>query len=224
MAVARLKQFQFVRAESVAARTIEQATRWTASSQQSRHGAADRIRASTKTFVYGNGPDATIANLEPMDVPALPPAGGSSPPSEKPLWRSPEYQRFWLSIQTRKWRTLALVPASDGQAEDFTLQIAMALARTGMTHLGAQVHVADATTLTMAASNQFTAQVRASTQSGPVLIALAPRSKNPVTTPIAQDADCAVLCVKLGQMKLSEAKRTIQEIGPTQFIGSLAVR
>jgi hypothetical protein len=159
-----------------------------------------------------------------MDLPALPPTGGSSPPSEKQPWRSPDYQRFWLSIQTKRWRTLALVPASDGQPADFTLQIAMALARTGMTHLGAQVHVADATTLTMAASNQFAAQVRASTESGPVLIALAPRSANPVTTPIAQDADCAVLCVKLGQMKMSEARRTIAEIGAAQFIGSLAVR
>lgn len=160
-----------------------------------------------------------------MNIPALPPAGGSTPPqSEKPPWRSPEYQRFWLSLQTRQWRTLALVPASDGQADDFTLQIAMALARTGMTHLGAQVHVADATTLTLAATNQFTAQVRASTDSGPVLIALAARSSNPVTTPIAQVADCAILCVKLGEMKMSEAKRTVEEIGAAQFIGSLAVR
>ena len=100
----------------------------------------------------------------------------------------------------------------------------MALARTGMTHLGAQVHVADATTLTMAATAQFSAQVRASTQSGPVLIALASRADSPVTTAIAQGADCAILCVKLGQMKMSEAKRTVAEIGATQFIGSLAVR
>ncbi|HEY6728118.1 MAG TPA: hypothetical protein VI197_29115 [Polyangiaceae bacterium] len=100
----------------------------------------------------------------------------------------------------------------------------MALARTGMTHLGAQVHVADATTLSMSASTQFTAQVRASTHSGPVLIALAARADSPVTTSIAQDADWAVLCVKLGQMKMSEAKKTVDEIGASQFIGSLAVR
>ena len=159
-----------------------------------------------------------------MDLPLLPPTGGSSPPSEKQPWRSPDFQRFWLSIRTRQWRTLALVPASQGQPPEFTLQIAMALARTGMTHLGAQVHVADATTLTMAAANQFSAQVRASTESGPVLIALAARAASPVTTLIAQDADCAVLCVKLGEMKMSEARQTIAEIGQTQFIGSLAVR
>lgn len=163
-------------------------------------------------------------NFDPLMHPALPPAGGSSPPSERPPWRSPDYQRFWLSLRTREWRTLALVPASDGQPADFTLQIAMALARTGMTHLGAQVHVADATTLSMASSTQFTAQVRASSHSGPVLIALAPRSESPVTTPLAQEADCAILCVKLGEMKMAEAKRTVAEIGPTQFIGSLAVR
>ena len=159
-----------------------------------------------------------------MDVPALPPTGGSTPPSEKPPWRNPDYQRFWLSLRAREWRTLALVPAASGQPADFTLQIAMALARTGMTHLGAQVHVADATMLSMAAATQFSAQVRASTQSGPVLIALAPRSDSPVTTAIAQDADCAVLCVKLGQMKMSEAKKTVDEIGASHFIGSLAVR
>lgn len=159
-----------------------------------------------------------------MVLRALPPAGGSSPPSEKPPWRRADFQRLWLSIQTEAWRTLALVPASDGQPVEFTLQIAMALARTGMTHLGGQVHVADATTLGMADANHFTAQVRASAQSGPVLIALAPRSSSPVTTPLAQQADRAVLCVKLGQMKVSEAKLTITEIGLSQFIGSLTVR
>lgn len=134
-----------------------------------------------------------MAILVRLGMPALPPAGDSSPPSEKPPRRRQDYERFRLSVRAREWRTLALVPAASGQPPGFTLRIAKALARTGMTHLGAQLHLADATTLPMAASTGFTAQVRASTQRGPVPIALAPRFDSPVPAAIAQDADCAVL-------------------------------
>ncbi len=144
-------------------------------------------------------------------------------PSAREPWHDPNWQRLWLSTQNHEWRTLALVPAGTGGPPEFALELAMSLARTGMTHLGAQVHVADATLLSMSAASQFNAQVRESALSGPVLIALAPCAESPVTQTIARNTDCAVLCVKLGVMRRSEAKKTVQDIGPGQFIGSIAV-
>jgi len=164
-----------------------------------------------------------------MNLPALPSAKkltSRPPPEETKLepWRNPDWQRLWLSTQNEEWRTLALVPAADGAPANFTLQVAMALARTGMAHLSEQVHVADGTNLSMGASSQFTAQVRESTLSGPVLIALAPCSVSPVTLSIAQSADRAILCVRLGAMHISEAKQTLRLIGPERFMGSLIIR
>jgi hypothetical protein len=104
------------------------------------------------------------------------------------------------------------------------LSIAMSLARTGMVHLGAQVHVADATSLSLGSNAQFLEQVRETTRSGPVLIALAPPSESPVTVPLARDANAAVLCVSVGKMLVSDAKKTIREIGKQHFLGSAAFR
>jgi len=139
-------------------------------------------------------------------------------------WRSQDWERLWLSTQARRWTTLALVPAGSGGPPDFTLSIAMSLARTGMVHLGAQVHVADATSLSLGSNAQFLEQVRETTRSGPVLIALAPSSESSVTVPLARDANAAVLCVCVGKMRVSEAKKTIREIGKQHFLGSAAFR
>lgn len=148
----------------------------------------------------------------------------SKPPSTKERWQTADWQRLWLTTQAHEWKTLALVPAGSGAPKDFTLEIAMALARTGMAHLGVLVHVADAASLTIGSSGQFAAQVRETTAYGPVLIATASCVDNPVTQSIAQSADCAVLCVRLGVMRMSEAKKTLRAIGPNRFIGSLVVR
>jgi hypothetical protein len=143
--------------------------------------------------------------------------------SDEP-WRRQDWERLWLSTQSRRWRTLALVPAGPGGPHEFTLNIAMSLARTGMVHLGAQVHVADATSLSLGSNAQFLAQVRETTRSGPVLIALAAIKVSSVTVPLARDADAAVLCVSIGSMRVGDAKKTIREIGKPQFIGSAAFR
>src|ERR1043165_6875921 len=113
------------------------------------------------------------------------------------LWRAADWQRLWLATQERAWRSLALVPAGAGAPLDITVHIAMALARTGMQHMGTQIHVADATELGLEDTAVLTAQVRESARSGLVIVALAPVSMNPVTVPLAQSSDCAVLCVLL---------------------------
>jgi len=159
-----------------------------------------------------------------MNLPSAPPEHGLGSHKAREPWRSQDWERLWLSTQSRRWSTLALVPAGPGGPPDFTLSIAMSLARTGMVHLGAQVHVADATTLSLGSNAQFLAQVRETTRSGPVLIALASASESSVTVPLARDANASILCISVGKMRVSDAKKTIREIGKQQFIGSAAFR
>jgi hypothetical protein len=136
-------------------------------------------------------------------------------------WRDPSWQKLWLSVQGRAWSSLALVPAAEGAPIGFGLSVAAVLARIGIMHLGVPIQVADGTGIPLMHLAQFEAELgRLRTQNERVLIALSPVSENPITVPLAQAADAAVLCVLLEAMSSSEAKRTVDRIGATRFVGS----
>jgi hypothetical protein len=136
-------------------------------------------------------------------------------------WRDPEWQRLWLSVESRPWRSLALVPAAEGAPLDFTLVVAVTLSRTGMVHLGRPIQVADATQVPLDQLARFLAEVRRVTESGErLLVALPPAGNSPITTSIAQATDAALLCVQLDRMASAQAKRTVKLIGQQRFFGS----
>lgn len=138
-------------------------------------------------------------------------------------WHNADWRRLWLSVQEQPWRSLALVPAGVGAPLDTTVHIATALARTGMKHIGTQIQVADGTDLRLEDVAELSAQVRECAQTGLVIVALAPVFVNPVTIALAQAADCAVLCILLDQMRMSDAKHTTDEIGHKHFIGAVTL-
>ena len=138
-------------------------------------------------------------------------------------FRTADWQRLWLAVKEQPWRSLALVPAGVGAPVDTTVHIGMALARTGMRHIGSLIQVADATDLRLEEVSEFTAQVREGAETGLVIVALAPVHLNPVTVTLAQSADCAVLCVLLNQMRLADAKHTMDEIGHSHFVGAVTL-
>jgi hypothetical protein len=140
-------------------------------------------------------------------------------------WRDPEWQRLWLAIQERPWRSLAVIPAGNGGPPDFSVRIAVTLARTGMVHLGSPVQVADATKVPLAYLASFTEEVRRCVKEGDlILVALAPVQGSPVTISIAQSTDAAVLCVLLEHMESAHARRTVAEVGHSRFVGSVILR
>lgn len=139
-------------------------------------------------------------------------------------WTDPEWQRLWLTLDRMPWRTLALVPAGEGAPADFTLTLAVTLSRTGMSHVGAPILVADGTQVPLDQLNAFQADVRACREGGErVIIALSPSGLSPTTVSMAKDSDGAVLCVMLGAMRSGDAKRTIKLIGASKFLGSVIV-
>jgi Mrp family chromosome partitioning ATPase len=116
---------------------------------------------------------------------------------------------------------LALVSAASGARPDFTLRIAVTLARTGMLHLGRSVQVADATKVPLAYLAQFMEEVRRCIKDGDlIIVALSTITDNPITVSIAQAVDTVLLCVLLEQMASSEAKKTVSQIGEKRFVGS----
>jgi hypothetical protein len=145
--------------------------------------------------------------------------------SEVATWRDPEWQRLWLAVEARPWRSLALVPAGEGAPVDFTLIVAVALSRTGMVHIGSPVQVADATRVPLNQLNAFLEEVRRCTSTGErLLVALPPTGTSPICTSIAQSTDAAILCVLLDRMTTAQAKSTVKLVGPTRFLGSAIFR
>jgi len=136
-------------------------------------------------------------------------------------WQDAEWQRLWLAIQSRPWKTLALIPAGEGASLDFTPRVAMLLSRTGMVHLGRPVQVADATHVPLNQLTAFFNEVARSTSQGErLLIALPPAGKNAITVEIAQASDAALLCILNERMSGSAAKRTVKLVGAARFVGS----
>jgi hypothetical protein len=145
------------------------------------------------------------------------------PPKEP--WRDADWQNLWLALKARSWTSLAIVPGAVGGPPDLPLTVAVTLARIGILHLGAQIHVADATGFSLAYLEQFTEEVRRLNQDGELVIMALPTIKeNPMSVALARSASASVLCVLLGHMSSAEAKRTVEQIGPSNFIGSIVLQ
>ena len=136
-------------------------------------------------------------------------------------WHDSEWQRLWLAVESRPWRSLALIPAAEGASLEFSLIIAMTLSQTGMVHLGRPIQVADATRVPLNQLAAFSNEVKRCTSNGErLLVALPPTGSNAVTASIAQSIDAAVLCILATKMSSGDAKRTVKLVGATRFIGS----
>ncbi len=146
--------------------------------------------------------------------------------AERPqAWADPDWQRLWLTLDRMPWKTLALIPAGDGAPLDFTLLLSVTLSRTGMTHMGVPIMVADGTQVPLRQLNGFLADVRACSDAGErVIVALSSPNTDPSVAAIAKSVDRVVLCVLLGLMRSADAKRTIQLVGPSKFAGSVIIR
>jgi hypothetical protein len=142
-------------------------------------------------------------------------------------WNQPDWQQLWLSIwnHQRRWRSLALVPAGAGASSETLLQIASSLAHTGSLHLRAPVHVANATRVGLSELEPFSAELaKYMRETELMVLALSSLAENVTTLSLAKSADCALLCVVLGQMSNTEAKKTVAQIGAARFIGSAVFR
>jgi len=137
------------------------------------------------------------------------------------FWNDPDWQRIWLAIQSKDWRSLAIVPGSQGLS---TLGVAQALVDVGWQHRGLPIGLADLRNVTLPYIDSVIDEVRGHIYSGErVLIALRSPFENPATVPIAQSADGALLCVRLGQTKISGAEKVLEQVGKGRFLGSIVV-
>jgi len=139
------------------------------------------------------------------------------------VWMATDWQRLWRSISSkqRDWQSMAVIPGGPGASPDTCLQIAVALAHTGTAHLRTPVHVANATQIAPPELAQFSEDLRQHLGSSEkMVVALCSLRENQTSLALAKAADCALLCVLLGEMSSPDARSTVSQVGPAHFIGS----
>jgi hypothetical protein len=152
--------------------------------------------------------ERTLARVEPRHI--------------REYWNDPSWQKIWLAIQAKDWRSLAIVPGNTGLS---TLELAQALVDVGWQHRGLPIGLADLRNVTLPYIDSVIDEVRSHICSGErVLIALRSVFENPASVPIAQAADGAVLCISLGNTKIAGAEETLEQVGKGRFLGSIIVR
>jgi len=132
-----------------------------------------------------------------------------------------DWARLWFSLADRPWRALALVPARDGGT---ARAMADALARVAASYGGQRVVVLDAARATPPDVPAALRALAERTERGMrVLVAAASPMSHPPSIPLARAADTAVMCVGLGTDELALARRAMEQVGASRFVGSITM-
>lgn len=138
-------------------------------------------------------------------------------------WDDSQWERIWLRAQARSWRTLAVVPG-DRRVSLPSFDIATFLMGVGA-HLGDTIGLADFRDVRLAHASAFLEVAAWHVDAGERLVfAMKSIDENVATVRFAQAADCAILCVSLGETTLSSVRETVEQIGRDRFLGSIIVR
>jgi hypothetical protein len=134
---------------------------------------------------------------------------------------SSEVQRLWFAALRRDWASLAVLPAHpEGSAEE----VAQALAKVARLHKDEGVKVISARGADLAATSRLIIDMTSHVaQGGLCILVLDSVLNNPAGIPLALAADAALLCVELGETDSESAKRTVELIGSSRFVGAVTM-
>lgn len=135
-------------------------------------------------------------------------------------WDRPEYQRLWLRMGCRDWRTLAVVPSEEGMSTYDVANLIMALG----VHHGESIGVFDFRDVSGCKALDVIRAALGQMRPGDRMI-FAARSinENLATIPLARATDAVVLCVSIGSTSIRCVEETIAQIGRERFLGSLVI-
>jgi hypothetical protein len=138
-----------------------------------------------------------------------------------PYVQDPTWQRAWLEIEPIAWRSIAVIPVSEGSS----LAAVHGLAEVAWQQRGHSVVVADIGSITLPMLSAIRDELRYRVARGErILIAARSVFESPATATIAREADGVVLCVELGKTKRKSVADTIKQIGKNRIIGTISLR
>lgn len=153
---------------------------------------------------------------------ALVPLASVGPRSGPSPFDDVAVQKLWLATQRHVWRSLAVVA---GDKEVSTIEVANKLAKIAWWYRGEPTCVFDLRDLSLRMIEYQLRDVRNQVAHNErVIIALRSVGENPTAVAVANVADAAVLCVRLGSTRTASAQQNIDEIGRGKFIGTIIVK
>lgn len=174
-----------------------------------------RVRLNLKRDAMNSGENQR-QSIEKID---------SSRPSGPP---NREFQELWFSLARRRWTSLVLVPAGEGES---TLNVARSLADVGRwlrQHSITVFLMSDP--MDYASANQIVADPLSSTGSGDgkgddkVIVSVQPVIQQPLGLAVTYAADLVVLCIEMGRTRVADVRRTIELIGRERIAGCFVTR
>jgi hypothetical protein len=155
-------------------------------------------------------------------MPEVDPFESTSSATPPAHWDSPDLERIWLAAHSLEWRSLALVPASEGIS---VIELAHAISALGLSHRGESIGVADLRDVPLPRVRGHIEVVRWHVNHGErVILALRSTFENIATIPLVRVADRAILCVALGLTGIAQANQTVEHVGRDRFIGTVILR
>ena len=138
------------------------------------------------------------------------------------VWDDVRFQKLWLALLGREWRSLAVVSAS--KSID-TLRVAELIAKLAWRYRGKPSCVLDFRDLSLRLIEYHKREMRFQLEAGAcVIIALRPTFDNPTAIPIARSADAVALCIHLGVADFKAAEQTLSDVGRNRVIGAIVLR
>ncbi|MGQ0507141.1 MAG: hypothetical protein ACT4TC_17675 [Myxococcaceae bacterium] len=132
-----------------------------------------------------------------------------------------ELQQLWFAIIRREWSSLVVIPAQPGGS---TVELAKALAAIGTVQRGTEVRVINAQRAELRGTSKLIVEMTSVVRGGGVcLVAVDSVVENQAGIPLALAADAALLAVTLGETDLVHAKRTLELVGESRFVGSVTI-
>jgi hypothetical protein len=169
-------------------------------------------------------PDGVRGGAGAAIVPGIPANALQVPPPDR---RS---QEVWFALARREWSALALVPVDSGES---AADLATSMAEVGRRLRASRITPIVATTLEYTQAAAITSTIVATRQGASsrvfqdraqVVVAIPPIVDEPLGAAVAQAADAAILCVRLGRSKLSAVRRAIELIGREKVAGCVLLR
>jgi len=145
---------------------------------------------------------------------------------EKPTTRMPELpandvQRLWFATLRKDWNSLVVLPA---HARGSGSQIGRALAQVASLHKDSAIKLVSAEGADLAGASRLIIDMTTHVASGGlVIVVLDSVLANPAGIPVALAADAVLLCVQLDETDVESARKTVDMIGESRFVGAVTV-
>lgn len=133
-----------------------------------------------------------------------------------------EWQRFWIRLQQNAWSTLAIVPVDAGVDVHSVVNHLVAAGRQS----GAQaVSALDAVGSPASRAQEMIESFESAHASGHrVVVACDPLAENPATLALSRAVSGVLLVARLGESRISTAKRAVEAIGRERVIASITLQ